>query len=171
MNNAVRNVEIIWNGNTVHSYSVEVDLDGSGYDCSFDLMEPYENTIFINETINDLKVQLDWDNSSNDLSLQLTSPSGTVYGPNDNTTGYYPDDTSEYIWIHPLSYIYPDDDLDTVEKGNWTVTVMGSSSQDFTVTTYIDKKSATQLSSHAFMSSFDESRGDKAGLALYSLKM
>ena len=168
--NAVRNVEIIWNGNTVQSYSVEVDLDGSGYDCSFDLMEPYENTIFINETINDLKVQLDWDNSSNDLSLQLTSPSGTVYGPNDNTTGYYPGDTSEYIWIHPLSYIYPDDDLDTVEKGNWTVTVMGSSSQDFTVTTYIDKKSATQLSSHAFMSSFDESRGDKAGLALYSFE-
>jgi Mg-chelatase subunit ChlD len=166
--NAVRDVEIVWNGSTVQSYSDKVDLDGSGYDCSFDLMEPYENTIFINETINDLKVQLNWDNSSNDFSIQLTSPSGIIYGAYDNTTGYYPGDASEYIWIHPLSYVYPDDDGDTVETGNWTVTVTGSSSEDFTITTYIDKKSATQLSSHAFMSSFDETRGDSAGLALYS---
>ncbi|WP_321430058.1 VWA domain-containing protein [uncultured Methanolobus sp.] len=166
--NAVRDVEIVWNGSTVQSYSDKVDLDGSGYDCSFDLMEPYENTIFINETINDLKVQLNWDNSSNDFSIQLTSPSGVIYGAYDNTTGYYPGDASEYIWIHPLSYVYPDDDGDTVETGNWTVTVTGSSSEDFTITTYIDKKSATQLSSHAFMSSFDETRGDSAGLALYS---
>ena len=166
--NAVQDFEILWNGVTVQSYSDRVYLDGSGYDCSFDLMEPYETTILINETINDLKVQLDWDNSSNDLNLKLTSPSGTIYGYDDNTTGYYPDDTSEYIWIHPLSYVYPDDDGDTVEKGDWTITVSGTSSEDFTITTYIDKKSATQLSSHAFMSSFDETRGDSAGLALYS---
>jgi Mg-chelatase subunit ChlD len=169
-NNRVKNVEIVWNGTPIQSYSADTELYDHAYDCSFDLMEPYEKTIFINETINDLKVQLDWQNSSNDFSLQLTSPSGTIYGPNDNTTGYYPDATSEYIWIQPLSYVYPNDDGDTVEKGNWTITVFGSSSEDFTITTYIDKKSATQLSSHAFMSSFDETRGDKAGLALYSFE-
>ncbi|MBP1910099.1 VWA domain-containing protein [Methanolobus bombayensis] len=169
----VSDVEVYWNGTRIEYYSNTVDLDADGYDCTVNVVEPdyFEDTIFINETINDLKVQLDWDDSSADFDLQLTSPSGMVYGVNDNTTGYYPNSTTgEYIWIHPLSYIYPDDDGDTVEKGNWTVNVTGKGSGlvDFTITTYIDKKSATQLSSHAFMSSFDETRGDKAGLALYS---
>ncbi|MDI3486056.1 MAG: hypothetical protein PWQ50_1276 [Methanolobus sp.] len=169
----VRNVELFWNGTRIEYYPNTIDLNAGGYDCSVNVVEKdsFDDTIFINETINDLKVQLDWDDSSADFDLQLISPSGIVYGANDNTTGYYPNSTTgEYIWIHPLSYIYPDDDTDTVETGNWTVNVTGSGSgqADFTITTYIDKKSATQLSSHAFMSSFDETRGDSAGLALYS---
>ncbi len=172
-NNRVRNVEIYHNGTRIEYYPAEVELDGSGYDCSVDAVkgESFGDTFLINETLNDLKVQVDWEESSADFDLQLTSPSGKVYGPDDNTTGYYPNDTTgEYIWIHPLSYIYPDDDSDSVETGNWTVNVTGTGTgtADFTVSTYIDKKSAAKLSSHAFMSSFDESRGDKAGLALYS---
>ena len=132
---------------------------------------PFETAFVINETINDLKVQIDWDDGSSDLYLQLTSPSGVIYGLSHDTTGYYPNgDTSEYIWIQPLSYLYPDDDSDYVEYGNWAVTVTSTDSDDFIITTYIDKKSAAKLSSHAFMTSFDESRGDKAGLALYSFE-
>ncbi|AFV23745.1 hypothetical protein Mpsy_1538 [Methanolobus psychrophilus R15] len=79
-------------------------------------------------------------------------------------------DTSEYIWLSPLSYIHPEDDY--VEIGEWTLKVInqGSASENFAVSTYIDKLSAAKLSSHAFISSFDESRGDKAGLALYSIE-
>lgn len=150
--------------------SVEYGVEGfTSYDYVF--QDSVVNTIPINETINDLKVKLEWENSSSDLHLQLTSPSGVVYGLNDNTTGYYPEsDTSEYIWTQPVSYVYPDDDADTVEIGDWTVRVTGlaSGNEHFTISTYIDKKSAAKLSSHAFISSFDESRGDKAGLALYS---
>ncbi|MCD4845508.1 MAG: VWA domain-containing protein [Methanosarcinales archaeon] len=81
-----------------------------------------------------------------------------------------PKDTSEYIWINPLSYTYPDTDNDTVENGNWTVQVSGAmdGSEQFNITTYIDKKSAAQLASYAFVSSFNETRGDKTGLILYS---
>jgi Mg-chelatase subunit ChlD len=151
---------------------VEYGVEGfTSYDYVF--QDSSVSTIPINETINDLKVQLEWENSSSDLHLQLTSPSGVVYGPNDNTTGYYPEsDTSEYIWVQPVSYIYPEDDADSVEIGDWTVRVTGSGygSEHFTISTYIDKKSAAKLSSHAFISSFDESRGDKAGLALYSFE-
>ncbi len=170
-NNRVRNVEVFWNDTKIASYSDDTELYAGGYDCSVNLVEPFETDIFINETINDLKVQLDWEDAAEDFYLQLTSPSGKMYGLNKDTTGYYPNgDTSEYIWIQPLSYLYPDDDSDTVETGYWTITVMGTSTDDFTITTFIDKKSAAKLSSHAFMSSFDESRGDKAGLALYSFE-
>ncbi len=76
-------------------------------------------------------------------------------------------DTNEYIWIQPLSYEYPDSD--SVEQGNWTVRVTGDGgNESFDINTYIDRKSATRLASGAFISSFDESRGDRAGLVLYS---
>ncbi|WP_292463733.1 VWA domain-containing protein [Methanolobus sp.] len=166
----IRNVELFRNGTRIAYHPTDTDLSRFGYECSLNLVKPFEETLLINETINDLKVQLDWEDSVNDLSLQLTSPSGIVYGLSNDTTGYYSNgDTSIYIWIQPLSYIYPDDDADTVEKGNWTVTVEGTDLGDFTISTYIDKMSAAKLSSHAFISSFDESRGDKAGLALYSI--
>lgn len=131
----------------------------------------FEDTFTINETIDDLKVMLKWDNSASDLHLYLTSPSGIVYGSGHNTTGYYPSGASEYIWIEPISYLYSEDTGNSVEFGTWTVKVSSGSvvrSQPFTISTYIDKKSASKLSSHAFLSSFDENRGDKAGLALYS---
>jgi Mg-chelatase subunit ChlD len=172
--NRVRNVEIFWNGTRIAHYPDNVDIDGTGYDCSFDVVttadEIFEETFLINETINDLKVQLDWENSSSNLNLQLTSPSGKIYGLYHDTTGYYPNgNSSEYIWIQPLSYLYPD--TDSVEMGNWTINVTGTGrgTEKFTISTYIDKMSAAKLSSHAFISSFDESRGDKAGLALYSI--
>ncbi|MHC1576709.1 MAG: VWA domain-containing protein, partial [Methanosarcinaceae archaeon] len=79
------------------------------------------------------------------------------------------EDTYEYIWIDPLSYTYPDTDTGIVEIGNWTVRVTGNSEvEPFNVGTYIDKKSATKLASSSFISSFDESNGDRAGLILYS---
>ena len=157
---------------------IEYGVEGfTPYDYTFrdSLSMPFssEETFLINDTINDLKVQLEWEDSSSDLDLQLTSPSGIIYGISDNTTGYYPvSDTSEYIWIQPLSYLYPDNDYDSVEKGIWTIRVTGSGTgtENFNIATYIDKKSAAKLSSHAFMSSFDESRGDTAGLALYSFE-
>ncbi len=157
---------------------IEYGVEGfTPYDYTFQdsLVIPgsFEANILINETLNDLKVQLDWENSSSDLSLQLISPSGKIYGLSEDSTGYYINgNTSEYIWIEPLSYLYPDDDDDTVDMGNWTINVTGTGAvtEDFTISTYIDKKSATKLSSHAFISSFDESRGDKAGLALYSFE-
>ncbi|MDW7731109.1 MAG: VWA domain-containing protein [Methanolobus sp.] len=170
-NNRVRNVEVFWNGTKIASYPEDTELYASGYGCSVDIVEPFETNILINETINDLKVQLDWEDAAEDFYLQLTSPSGHIYGLNHDTTGYYPNgDISEYIWIQPLSYLYPADDSDTVEIGNWTITVIGTGTDDFTINTYIDKKSAAKISSHAFMTSFDESRGDKAGLALYSFE-
>lgn len=135
----------------------------------------FEYEFLINETINDLKVQLDWINVSTDLNLTLISPGGHVYGAGNDTVGYYYNDgstllmnTTEYIWINPLNYTYPDDDQDTVEYGTWTVRISGNSAEEFNITTYIDKKSAVKLGSYAFISSFDETRGDKAGLSLYS---
>jgi Mg-chelatase subunit ChlD len=174
-NNRIRNVNILHNGASIAYYPDNVELDADGYNCIVDAIEAesFEETFLINETINDLKVQLDWEDSSSDLNAQLISPSGIIYGPAYNTTGYYPvTDTSEYIWIQPLSYLYPDNDYDSVEQGIWTIRVTGSGTgtENFIINTYIDKKSAAKLSSHAFMSSFDESRGDKAGLALYSFE-
>ena len=137
---------------------------------SVNLPTIYEDAFLINETINDLKVLLEWDNSSADLNLTLISPGGHVYGAGNDTTGYYFDNTSDYIWIHPLSYTYPDTDADTVENGNWTVQVTGSGDavEQFNITTYIDKKSAAKLASHAFISSLDPVREDRVGLATYS---
>lgn len=172
----VKNVEVFRNGTRVAYYSADTDLSAGGYNCAVNNVvkgNSFVDTFQINETINDLKVRLEWEHNSSNLDLQLTSPSGIVYGSNDNTTGYFPDsDTSEYVWIQPLSYLYPDNDTDSVEEGTWTVRVTGSGSgtEPFNISTYIDKKSAIKLSSHVFMSSFDESRGDKAGLALYSFK-
>jgi len=181
-NNKVRNVEIYMNENLITSYADETLLDGNGYVLSFDnplSSDYFEDTFEINESINDLKVELQWDHDHVDLDLQLISPTGRVYGIGYDSTGYYVDASgrSEYIWVHPLSDFYPNDDGDAVEIGNWTVRVTGQSTNDtgalqknFTISTYIDKKSAAKLSSHAFISSFDESRGDKAGLALYSFE-
>ncbi|SFM67324.1 VWA domain-containing protein [Methanolobus profundi] len=173
--NQGRNIEITWNNYSVASLMETFPLDANPYDLSWDMpnMATYNNTFQIDETINDLKVQLDWENSDNELHLQLTSPSGEVYSIVDDSHGYYAEsNTSEYIWIRPVFTTYPDDDMDSVEMGNWTVEVIGfgSGTEDFTITTYIDKKSATQLSSHAFISSFDETRGDRAGLVLYSFE-
>ncbi len=102
--------------------------------------------------------------------------------PNDHTytlNGYcplvtitysIPRDTSEYIWIHPLPYTYPDTDADTVENGDWVLRVTGSGtgSERFNITTHVDKKSAAKLASHAFISSLDPTREDRVGLATYS---
>ncbi len=92
------------------------------------------------------------------------------YRPLVTITYSIPRDTSEYIWIHPLPYTYPDTDADMVGNGNWTVQVTGSGvgSEQFNITTYIDKKSAAKLASHAFISSLDPDRADRVGLATYS---
>ncbi|WP_407355250.1 VWA domain-containing protein [Methanolobus sp. WCC5] len=180
-NNRVRNVVVKHNGNTIQSYSTSTNLNGNGYILSFDTplsTDYFEDTFEINESIDDLKVELQWEHEYANLDLQLESPSGRVYGIGYDTKGYYPgsDGISEYIWIHPLSGIY-EDDADAIETGIWTVRVTGISNggtgtwqENFNISTYIDRKSAAKLSSHAFISSFDESRGDKAGLALYSFE-
>ncbi|SFM67345.1 VWA domain-containing protein [Methanolobus profundi] len=179
-NNKIRNVVIRKNGVAIKSLSPETSLSGSGYDLTFDTSlssDYFEDTFVINESLNDLKVELQWQNDHTDLDLQLISPSGRIYGIGYDETGYYPgnDGTSEYIWIDPLPDVYPDSDDDPVEEGTWTVRVTGMAAEgtgtwdeDFTVSTYIDKKSAAQLSSHAFVSGLNESDGDRAGLALYS---
>lgn len=157
----VSEIEYGEDGFTPYDFSFSGSISGSS---------TFQDTFTINESIDDLKVKLSWTNSASDLNLRLTSPSGIVYGSGYSTTGYYPSDTSEYIWVEPISYLYSEDAGNSVEVGTWTVRVSGSAvgSQPFTVSTYIDKKSASKLSSHAFLSSFDENRGDNAGLALYS---
>nr|QNO48031.1 hypothetical protein CAKHPDBP_00002 [Methanosarcinales archaeon ANME-2c ERB4] len=104
-----------------------------------------------------------------------TNPNGHTYTLNGyrplvTITYSIPGDTSDYIWIHPLSYTYPATDTDTVENGDWTLRVTGSGngSERFNITTYIDKKSAAKLASHAFISSLDPTRADRVGLATYS---
>jgi Mg-chelatase subunit ChlD len=159
----VSEVEYGVDGFTEYDHNFQGSLSGS---------TPYETTFVINESINDLKVQLDWTDSALDVDLQLTSPSGIIYGKGNDTTGYNfaSGSSSEYIWIHPLAYTYPDTDNDVVESGTWNLKVSKSdvSTEPFSVSTYIDKKSATIISSHAFMTSFDETKGDRAGLVLYS---
>ncbi|WP_370574216.1 VWA domain-containing protein [Methanomethylovorans sp.] len=150
-------------GFTPYDYTASGSVTGS---------DVFIDTFEVNRTINDLKLQLDWTNNKN-LNLELIAPDGTKYGMGNNTKGYYPNATarpSEYIWISPLSYTYPDYDVDSVPQGNWTVRVKGAGTgtENFRIKTYIDKKSATKLASHSFISSFDESRGDNAGLILYS---
>ena len=92
------------------------------------------------------------------------------YRPLVTITYSIPGDTSDYIWIRPLPYTYPATDTDIVENGDWTLRVTGSGngSERFNITTYIDKKSAAKLASHAFISSLDPTRADRVGLATYS---
>ncbi|KXS41224.1 MAG: hypothetical protein AWU59_2210, partial [Methanolobus sp. T82-4] len=180
-NNRVKNVVVKHNGNTIQSHSTSTLLDGTGYTLSFDAPQStdyFEDTLEINESLDDFKVELQWEHEYANLDLQLESPAGRVYGIGHDATGYYPgsDGKSEYIWIQPLSGLYEDGE-DAIETGTWTVRVTGISNggtgtwqENFTISTYIDKKSAVKMSSHAFISSFDESRGDKAGLSLYSFE-
>jgi Mg-chelatase subunit ChlD len=92
------------------------------------------------------------------------------YCPLVTITYSIPRDTSEHIWVHPLPYTYPDTDADTVENGNWALQVTGSGtgSEQFNITTHVDKKSAAKLASRAFISSLDPTREDRIGLATYS---
>lgn len=159
----ITSIEYGTEGFTPYDYTAEGTLTDS---------DVFTDTFEINRTINDLKVQLNWTNNKN-LDLELIAPDGTKYGMGNNTKGYYPNATvipSEYIWISPLSYTYPDYDADSVPQGNWTVRVKGAGSgiENFSIKTYIDKKSAVKMASHSFISSFDDSRGDNAGLVLYS---
>ncbi|RNI14562.1 VWA domain-containing protein [Methanohalophilus sp. RSK] len=79
-------------------------------------------------------------------------------------------DTYEYTWVDPLSGTYPDSDQKQVENGSWTINVSSSSAlpETFALRTYIDKKSATKIASSAFLTSFNDSQGDRVGLVLYS---
>ncbi len=160
----ITDIEYGTEGFTPYDYTAQGSVTGSSV---------FTDTFSVNRTINDLKVQLDWTNNIKDLDLELIAPDGTRHGMGYNTIGYYPNSTatsSEYIWTSPLSYTYPDHDADSVLTGNWTVRVQGSGTgtENFRIRTYIDKKSATKIASHSFISSFDESRGDNAGLVLYS---
>ncbi len=173
--NAIQNVRIIGNGALIASFPDEViPTSSTPYTVNFDTFYYYyEDTFLINKSLNDLKVKLDWTNASQDLALSLISPTGKTYGIGADTTGYYPNSTndgiSESIWLMPLSYVYPDDDAEVVETGNWIVRVSSPSPSDsFDLDSYIDKKSATQIASKAFISSFDDTRGDLSGLVLYS---
>ncbi|RLB75797.1 MAG: hypothetical protein DRH24_19020, partial [Deltaproteobacteria bacterium] len=147
-----------YDGFTPYNYDVQATILGSG---------TWTYNFTINETINDLKIELGW--SGSDLDLSLISPSGHVYGALNDTTGYTGADTNpEYIWISPLSGQYPQSDMDHVEKGIWTITVNGTAGQTFNISSYIDKKSAAKIASHAFISSLDPNRLDRVGLATYS---
>ena len=147
-----------YDGFTPYNYGVQDTIPGSG---------TWTDNFTINETINDLKIELEW--SGSDLNLSLTSPGSHVYGAGGDTTGYTGAGSNpEYIWINPLSGQYPQSDMDYVEPGNWTITVSGTSGQAFNISSYIDKKSAAQIASHAFISSLDPTREDRVGLATYS---
>lgn len=147
-----------YDGFTPYNYGVQDTIPGSG---------TWTDNFTINETINDLKIELEW--SGSDLNLSLTSPGSHVYGAGGDTTGYTGAGSNpEYIWINPLSGQYPQSDMDHVEPGNWTITVSGTSDQAFNISSYIDKKSAAQIASHAFISSLDPTREDRVGLATYS---
>jgi Mg-chelatase subunit ChlD len=137
------------------------------YDAHGTVNGTFTDTFIINETINDFKVEIDNPN----LNFTITSPSDTTYpdpakGGYVNRTGYYETDSGKYIWLTPLSGQYPLTDADTVEKGAWTITITGSG--EFNITTYIDKKSAAKIASHAFIDSLSPVRYDRVGLATYS---
>jgi hypothetical protein len=138
-----------WSGNRLPDWgeSCNIVLTGSGYDGEG------ADRFASSET------------NPNDHTYRLNG-----YRPLVTITYSIPRDTSEYIWIHPLPYTYPATDADTVENGNWTVQVTGSGAgvEQFNITTYIDKKSAAKLASHAFISSLDPVREDRVGLATYS---
>lgn len=171
--NKVRNINIYQNGSLLQTCSAEQSLTSTAYNCSFTInitRDVFTYVFDVNETINDLKAEVKWNNSQADLDLQLKSPSGHIYGFKADTTGYYPKSFSEYVWVSPLSGDYPISDNETIETGNWTVNITGKGNinENFTLTIYIDKKSAVKIASQAFISSFNESKGDQCGLVLYS---
>lgn len=138
---------------------------------------PWSDNISLDDNVTDFKVQVDNPN----VAFTLKSPDGTVYPRNFesgllNRTGYYnvsiDSSKGRYIWIEPVNdTYYPDQDKTIqVPKGNWTINITTTSPSNvtFNITTYIDKISAVKIASHAFISSFDASRGDRAGLATYS---
>ncbi|MCC7575866.1 MAG: VWA domain-containing protein, partial [Methanomethylovorans sp.] len=132
----ITDIEYGTEGFTPYDYTAQGSVTGSSV---------FTDTFSVNRTINDLKVQLDWTNNIKDLDLELIAPDGTIHGMGYNTIGYYPNSpatSSEYIWISPLSYTYPDHDADSVLTGNWTVRVQGSGTgtENFRIRTYIDKK-------------------------------
>ncbi|NIA09320.1 MAG: VWA domain-containing protein, partial [Nitrospiraceae bacterium] len=153
---------------TTRQYGVQ-GFTPYGYDAHDTVSGTLTDTFIINETINDFKVEID----NPDLNFTITSPSGTTYPDPDpakhgynNRTGFYLMETGKYVWISPISGEYPQTDMDCIEEGNWTINVTGSG--EVNITTYIDKKSAAQIASHAFISSLDPTRLDRVGLATYS---
>jgi Mg-chelatase subunit ChlD len=170
----VRNIIVYENGTIVNRCSTRKDLTAAAYNCSFNAnmtKDIFTYGFTVNDTINDLKAEVKWDDPEADMDLQLKSPSGHIYGFKGDTTGYYPGSGSEYVWIAPLSGQFPQSDKESMEYGIWTVNITGKgrkATANFTAAAYIDKKSAAMAASHAFISGFDASRGDRAGLALYS---
>lgn len=167
--NEIREINIYENEIRLAEYPEESG-DLTSYNCEFNTSYTgFQDSFLVNNTLNDLKVSLSWVNNSTDMDLYLKSPSGTEYGNGADTTGYYTANNSEYIWLYPLSGSYPEDDDETIEQGNWTVRIASSFPEgEFDLETYIDKKSATRLASNSFLSSFNESNGDRIGLVLYS---
>ncbi|VVB92804.1 von Willebrand factor type A domain protein [uncultured archaeon] len=140
--------------------------------------KPWLDNISLDDNVTDFKVQIDNPN----VTFTMTSPNGMIY-PRAwelgllNRTGYYnvsKNDSSKgrYIWIEPVNDTYnPDQDKTIViPRGNWTinVTTPNATNVAFNITTYIDKISAVKIASHAFISSFDATNGDRAGLVTYS---
>lgn len=139
--------------------------------------KPWLDNISLDDNVTDFKVQID--NPGVNFTLNYN---GTTYPKANesgllNRTGYYnvsKNDASKgrYIWIEPVNNTYdPDQDKTIViPRGNWTIniTTKNASNVTFNVTTYIDKISAAKIASHAFLSSFDATRGDRAGLVTYS---
>ena len=132
----------------------------------------WEGIITLNDNVTDFKVYID----NSNLTFNITSPNCpncTTY-PNTNEYGYvsrsslYNPINGKYIWISPTSGKYnPVQGNNTIiQQGNWTINVSGSGA--FNITTYIDKKSAVKAASRTFISCFDSSNGDRAGLALFS---
>lgn len=173
-NNSVRNIVVYQNGTAVRTCSAKQDLTATAYNCSFNAnitQDVFTYTFNVNDTINDIKAEVTSENPGAEMDLQLKSPSGHVYGWKGDSTGYYSGSNMEYVWVSSLSGNYPNTDNESAETGIWTVNITGKgnvSTANFTVNVYIDKKSAAKTASREFISSFDTSRGDRAGVVLYS---
>ncbi|VVB86302.1 von Willebrand factor type A domain protein [uncultured archaeon] len=142
-----------------------------------DSSKNWSDTIRLDENVTDFKVQVD----NPDAAFTLTSPDGTIY-PRAwesgllNRTGYYNvsanSSKGRYIWIEPVNdTYYPDQDkIIRIPQGTWTIKVITNKASNvtFNITTYIDKISAVMIASHAFISSLDATKGDRAGLVTYS---
>ncbi len=139
----------------------------------------WSDTISLDDNVTDFKVQID--NPNVTFTLKSPSSSSKTYpDPNFsgwlNRTGYYNvsinSSKGRYIWIEPVNDTYDpvQDSQKSVSRGNWTINVTTTNAGNvrFNITTYIDKISAVKIGSHAFISSFDAARGDRAGLATYS---